>query len=65
MKNYGQSPVFIGLTLEKATELAEKENLRWRVVKENGERFFLTQDMDSNRVNFEVENNIITKAEIY
>ncbi len=56
---------YIGLTLEKATELAEKENLRWRVVKENGERFFLTQDMDSNRVNFEVENNIITKAEIY
>ncbi len=56
---------YIGLTLEKATELAEKENLRWRVVKENGERFLLTQDMDSNRVNFEVENNIITKAEIY
>lgn len=56
---------YIGLTLEKATELAEKENLRWRVVKENGERFFLTQDMSSNRVNFEVEDNIVTKAEIY
>ena len=56
---------YIGLTLEKATELAEKENLRWRVVKENGERFLLTQDMASNRVNFEVEDNIVTKAEIY
>jgi len=56
---------YIGLTLEKATELAEKENLRWRVTKENGERFLLTQDMASNRVNFEVEDNIVTKAEIY
>jgi hypothetical protein len=56
---------YIGLTLEKATELAEKENLRWRVTKENGERFLLTQDIASNRVNFEVEDNIVTKAEIY
>ena len=56
---------YIGLTIEKATELAEKENLRWRVTKENGERFLLTQDIASNRVNFEVEDNIVTKAEIY
>ena len=56
---------YIGLTPEKATELAEKENLRWRVTKENDERFLLTQDIASNRVNFEVEDNIVTKAEIY
>lgn len=59
MKNY------IGLTLEEAIEKATKDNLRWRVVKENGERFFITQELATNRINFDVEDNIITNAEIY
>lgn len=53
---------YIGLTLEKAQTKAENENRPFRVMKENGVKYFGTADFNPNRLNFEVENNIITNV---
>lgn len=57
--------IYIGLTLTEASEKAKQENLRWRVVKENGKALIITHDMSPNRINFDIEDNIVTDAEIF
>lgn len=56
---------YVGLTLQKAQEKAKQENFGCRVVKENGKPKIITQELNPNRINFDIEDNIVTKAEIY
>lgn len=55
---------FIGLTRDEASALAETEGRRWRVGREDGERFALTEDFIVGRVTFELDDAIVTTASI-
>ncbi len=53
---------FVGLTLEKATALAEEHGIRTRVVSVDGEEYMVTQDFLPERLNFTVVKGVVTKA---
>ena len=55
---------FIGLTRDEASALAEADGRRWRVGREDGERFVLTDDLIVGRVTFELDDGIVTTASI-
>jgi hypothetical protein len=55
---------FIGLTRDEASALAETQGRRWRVGREDGERFALTDDFIVGRVTFELDDAIVTTASI-
>ncbi len=55
---------FIGLTSDAASALAETEGRRWRVGREDGERFALTEDFIVGRVTFEIDDGTVTTASI-
>jgi hypothetical protein len=55
---------FIGLTRDEASALAEAEGRRWRVGREDGEWFALTDDYVVGRVTFGLDNGIVTAASI-
>ena len=55
---------FIGLTRDEASTLAEADGRRWRVGREGGERFALTDDFIVGRVTFELDDGIVTTASI-
>jgi hypothetical protein len=55
---------FVGLTLEEAVAAAEGEGRLWRVAREDGSEFALTADLLPGRVTFEVDDGIVTGAEI-
>ena len=55
---------FIGLTRDEASALAEADGRRWRVGREDGERFALTDDLIVGRVTFELDDGIVTTASI-
>lgn len=46
---------YIGLETEAAGDLAEENDLPWRVVREDGEDLPVTMDFVENRLNFAVE----------
>src|SRR5438309_2004329 len=53
---------FVGLTKKTAIAKAEDERRPWRIAREDGERFLLTQDYNADRVNFEIDNGKVTSA---
>jgi hypothetical protein len=53
---------FIGLSIEQGQALAERHHLPARVVKLDGEEMMVTQDYRPERLNFTVENGVITKV---
>ncbi len=55
---------FVGLTSGAASALAEAEGRRWRVGREDGERFALTEDFIVGRVTFEIDDGTVTTASI-
>ncbi len=55
---------FLGLTLEEASALAERQGRQWRVAREDGEEFALTADLVDGRVTFEVDGGIVTVATV-
>jgi len=55
---------FIGLTRDEASALAEAEGRRWRVGREDGEQFALTDDFIIGRVTFGLDDGIVTAASI-
>lgn len=55
---------FIGLSLDEAAALAESENRIWRVARQDGTEFALTSDLSPGRVTFEVDEDIVTSAQI-
>jgi hypothetical protein len=55
---------FVGLTLDDASALAETEGRLWRVAREDETYFALTGDLSPGRVTFEVDDGIVTNAQI-
>ena len=53
---------FIGLTAEDGYKLCKNYNYDYRVVRKNDINFVITCDFHENRVNFEIDNELITKA---
>ena len=51
-----------GLTLEKAEEKAKINGFNTRVVEIDGKALMLTMDFKSDRINFRVNNGIISEA---
>lgn len=62
----GQDPSsrFLGLMLEEAVALAEEEGRPWRVGREDDELLALTADFVVGRVTFEVDDGMVTVANI-
>ncbi len=54
----------IGLNFQEGKKIIENNDMTFRLEKNNGEFFFLTEDYVSNRVTLEIENNIITNSRI-
>lgn len=59
-----QQERFVGLTLDEAAALAETEGRVWRVAREDTTDFALTGDLNPGRVTFEVDDGIVTSAQI-
>ncbi len=51
---------YVGLTIDEATAKADGEGRQWRIGREDGERFFLTEDFVETRLTFEVDDGIVT-----
>lgn len=50
---------YLGLSKEQAKQLADKEWVDFRIVKEDWEFYFITKEYNPNRINVEVENWVI------
>ena len=61
-KESGTADDYVGLTKKAAVTKAEADGRPWRKGREDGESFFLTQDYIPNRVTFEIDNGMVTKA---
>ena len=53
---------YVGLTKQAAIAKAEADGRPWRLGREDGESFMLTQDYNPERVTFEIDDGKITKA---
>ncbi len=60
----GNGEAFIGLSEEDAAALADEQGRVWRIGRRDGESFALTADLFPGRVTFEVDNGIVTSADI-
>lgn len=58
----GTADDYVGLTKEAAIAKAEANRRPWRIAREDGESFLLTQDYVPNRVDFEIDNGKVTSA---
>jgi hypothetical protein len=61
-KNFLDS--LIGKTKDQAIELCRVDDYQYRVVYQDGKYYGVTYDLNFNRVNFTIENNIIIEATI-
>jgi len=53
---------FVGLTEEAAVKAAERLELAHRIVERDGEKFRVTRDFKPERLNFVIENGIVTRV---
>lgn len=51
---------FIGLTEEEAAAIADENMIAWRTVRVDEESFMVTMDYSPSRLNFEIDNGVIT-----
>ena len=56
---------YLGLTKNQATAKAETVGLQSRVVREGSKRFPITKELRAGRINFEVDNGVVTTAKMY
>jgi len=56
------APGFVGLTKSAAIARAEAEGHHWRIAREDGQHYLLTQDYSPDRVNFEIDGGKVTAA---
>lgn len=59
-----ESNQFVGLAVDDATELAESEGRLWRISRDGEEFFGMDAALVEGRVTFEVDDGIVTSAEI-
>jgi len=68
-KGRTKSPVtvdgYVGLTEPKAVQRAKDRNEPYRIVRRDDKTSAITLDLQPNRVNFEIDDGIVTKAEYY
>ncbi|NCP67655.1 DUF4377 domain-containing protein [bacterium] len=57
-------PDFIGLTVEEAIELAEINNVPFRVIEKDGRTQPTTRDFIQGRINATTKNNVVVKYEV-
>lgn len=55
---------FVGLVVDDAATLAESQDRQWRIRRDDDMQFVLTDDLIPGRVTFEVDDGIVTVAEI-
>ena len=53
---------YIGLTESGATSRAKQNNIDYRVVRRDNERYLVTMNMRNDRLNFEIDKGIVTEA---
>ena len=53
---------YVGLTKKAATAKADAAGTPWRITREDGESFPVTQDYNPDRLNFEIDEGTVTKA---
>ena len=58
----GTADAYVGLTKNAAIAKAKADGRPWRIGREDGESFMLTQDFIPNRVTFEIDNGKVTSA---
>jgi hypothetical protein len=58
----GAAGRYVGLKTAEAIARAEADGRPWRIAREDGESFPLTQDFVENRVNFEIEDGVVVLA---
>lgn len=63
--NYRDMQTYIGLTEHQGVQRAEQGGLQARIVERDGEMYPITEDFSNDRVNFTIDNEHISKAEIY
>lgn len=59
-----QPASFVGLELTEAASLAEDQNRPWRIARQDDEIFALTDDLVPGRVTFEIDDGVVTGAEV-
>lgn len=60
----GEEGAFVGLTLDEATTLAVEQDRLWRISRQDATDFAVTADLRPGRVTFEVDDGVVTAAEI-
>jgi hypothetical protein len=53
---------YVGLTRAAAIAEAEAAGVPWRITRVDDERFSVTQDFVATRVNFEIDDGVVTRA---
>lgn len=61
----GPTRSYLGLTKEKAVAKARRMGLRSRIVRDDFERFRITKDLRTDRINFEIDKGFVTAAKIF
>lgn len=54
----------IGMKIEDAADLINKNNLIERIVSEDGVNYMVTMDLNLNRINLSTVDGLVTKATI-
>ena len=55
----------IGMTEEDGGKLISENDINYRIVMRDSKPYIITFDLRMDRLNLEIENNIIIKCEIY
>lgn len=55
---------FIGLSEDEAFKLCKSSTYLFRVANRDNQSYMLTRDYRSNRINFTIVNNFVTKATV-
>jgi len=64
MKEYVNMKEYFNLTEEDARDLAKSKGFRARVLERDDEKFFVTMDARSDRVNFVIKDGKVVSANI-
>ncbi len=54
----------IGLNIETASELCKENDYQVRIVREDSVNYVITMDFRFDRINLEIDNDVITKCDI-
>lgn len=60
-KPYGPNS-YVGLTESQAITRARNRDQKFRIVRRDQEQIFITDDIQPDRINFEISNGVVTKS---